>query len=772
MNDPSTHNIKIENESTWLKLCLHLLAALLLILAPILLARSQTPEATLTVSGVSTRATANGTVVSVSADASLGRAQSWQDRDGFHLLIPDAGVSDLVKSGKGIKVRRVGSSIEVLLQVSRERHVEVQTVDKNINLSVDGKLDASSELETTASQEGNQQQTAGGYSLPTYSSSSSSSSSVVSAPAGASSSPASSSAAQSPPATSKQAAVRDGGEVPATSHPITIPQEASLLSLLFSGPNVAFVVILAIVAIFVVRRLRSKKRATQSHSGSTEDEASVKRSEVADPDPRSKESNPAMARGSRAASSSRERKSEVRQAVAAPASLYGAYRIDQEVGKLVAGQSHRMEVLSSRASEDRRAIQASLVKTIVSPSSSDEERSRAREGLEEYGFVAREAAALLLAPDPFERTLAARSLGEIGSAAALPFLLEALYDGEANVRNQAVVSIGALKVPSAIGALLDMARKHPDVPSSLVSSALSACSVEGLGFVDALRPAAPFLTSDMNDSNTFDFLPLESSSSVEDLPERVDDAVLNKNLAMALSENAVERTEAANSLAQYPVRNSVTALISLATNDQQPTVRAAAVSSLASIDHESVFPAILIGMADESREARAAAARALSRLSFDRSAAYVSVIQTADPETLEAVATACVKAGIVAQNIDRLARGDRRQAYEAFTLVSLLAKAKMIGPIIDAIEHHPNMTVRLSAIHLLASTGEESVFDQLQQVAVKDEMDEEIKTAVLEGMYKVAQAQPRDEEPPEAFVIRETVNESSGDEISSPTISR
>ena len=767
MNDPSTHDIKIENESTWIKLCLHLLAALLLILAPILLARAQTPDAALTVSGVSTRTTLNGTVVTISADASLGRAQSWQDRDGFHLLIPDAGVSDLVKSGKGIKVRRVGSSIEVLLQVSRERHVEVQTIDKSINLSVDGKLDGSSELETTSSSEGSQQQTAAGYSLPTYSTSSSSSSSVVSAPAGASSS-ASSSAAQSAPTQSKQAPVRDSGEVPPTSQPIAIPEQSSLLSLMFSGPSVAFVVILAIVAIFVVRRFRSKKGATQTRAGTTdhEDAVSVKRSEVADPNARAKESNPAMARGSRAIPSSKERKSEVRQAVTAPVSLYGAYRIDQEVGKLVAGQSHRMDVLSSRASEDRRAIQASLVKTIVSPNSSEDERSRAREALEEYGFVAREAAALLLAPDPFERTLAARSLGEIGSAAALPFLLEALYDGEANVRNQAVVSIGALKVPSAIGALLDMARKHPDVPSSLISSALSACSVEGLGFVDALRPAALFPTSDMNDSNNFDFLPLESNSSIEDLPESVDDAVLNKYLAMASCENAVERTEAANSLAQYPVQNSVTALISLATHDQELAVRSAAVSSLASIDHESVFPAILIGMADESREVRAAAARALSRLSFDRSAAYVSVIQTADPETLKAVATACVKAGIVSQNIDRLARGERRQTYEAFTLVSLLAKAKMIAPIIDAIEHHPNMTVRLSAIHLLASTGEESVFDQLQQVAVKDEMDEEIKIAVLEGMYKVTQAQPRDEELPETFVIRESVNESPGDAIS------
>ena len=170
--------------------------------------------------------------------------------------------------------------------------------------------------------------------------------------------------------------------------------------------------------------------------------------------------------------------------VATPDSLYGAYRIDQEVGKLVLGQPHRMDVLSSRAPEDRRAIEASLIKMIAS-SSDENERRRASEALEEYGFVARECATLLTAADPFDRTNAARALGEIRSAEALPFLLEGLYDSESTVRNQAVASIGQLKVPRAIGALLDMARRHPDVPGNLVTQALSACSVEGLDFLDA-----------------------------------------------------------------------------------------------------------------------------------------------------------------------------------------------------------------------------------------------------------------------------------------------
>jgi hypothetical protein len=57
-----------------------------------------------------------------------------------------------------------------------------------------------------------------------------------------------------------------------------------------------------------------------------------------------------------------EGKAVVRLAVSVPTSLYGAFQVDQEVTKLVTGQPHRMEVLASRAPDDRRAIEASLLK--------------------------------------------------------------------------------------------------------------------------------------------------------------------------------------------------------------------------------------------------------------------------------------------------------------------------------------------------------------------------------------------------------------------------
>jgi HEAT repeat protein len=442
-------------------------------------------------------------------------------------------------------------------------------------------------------------------------------------------------------------------------------------------------------------------------------------------------------------------------AVSGPTSLFGAYRIDQEVGKLVLGQPHRMDVLASRAIDDRRAIETSLIKGMNAPDLDETARRRTREALEEYGFVARQCATLLLAPDAFERTSAARLLGEIKSEAALPFLLESLYDSESIVRNQAVVSIGELKIPSAIGALLDIARTHPDVPSALLSRTLSACSVEGLDFFDAM-PIEPAQLQGGHDLSIVDQIThLEPASWVEELPESSDDEQLGGALRLAGSVDVQERAEALKALGQFRVQSAVDSLSRIGSHDSEPNLRSMAVSSLGSIDHESVFPAILIGMADESREVRAAAARALNRLSFDRADAYVRVIETGDQDTITSVARACVQAGIVSQNLDRLASSDHRQAYETYSLICLLAKANLNDSILDAIASHPNLDVRLKTVHLLACTGQPETFEHLRQLAVRDGVCEEVKTALLEAMYKLDQESKRQE--------KETVEASKAD---------
>jgi HEAT repeat protein len=719
-------------------------------MVPQVVAHAQYSYGSTRTASVSAQPAASGAIISITADGPLMRPQNWQDSEGYHLILPNTTSASALKGVRGVRLRRIGSSLEVLLQTRPGSKVTVQAEGNQINLVVDKKLEPRAvetefPIETRPSTEqqlfdnstqpsplsstGSLKLSTAGDDLP----------SVSTVPAGESARTASTAPSASINSAATIVPQHDGtvAPAPARSQVPVQPEQESFVASIFSATSVFVVMALGLFGLLVSRKLRSRQALATSQASGNDDlledeERASRQSDAAAP-------GTALVKSNGAALVNGSRLSGIHMPVAGPSSLYGAYRIDQEVGKLVLGQPHRIDVLASRASDDRRAIETSLIKGINAPDLDDTARRRAREALEEYGFVARQCAMLLLAPDAFERTSAARSLGEIRSEAALPFLLESLYDSESIVRNQAVMSIGELKMPSAIGALLDIARTHPDVPSSLLSRTLSACSVEGLDFFDAVIPEPAQLGNGHDLSVVDQINHLEPASSVEELPENDEDEQLMLALPLSASDDVQERAEALKTLSQFRVQSSVQAITRVARHDPEPNLRASAISSLGSVNHESVFPAILIGMADESREVRAAAARTLNRLSFDRADAYVRVIETSDEETVSNVARACVQSGIVSQNIDRLASSDYRQAYETFSLICLLAKADLNQPILDSIAEHPNMDVRLKAVHLLASTGEPGIFEHLRELAVRDGVGEEVKTALLEAMYKLDQ---------------------------------
>jgi HEAT repeat protein len=410
---------------------------------------------------------------------------------------------------------------------------------------------------------------------------------------------------------------------------------------------------------------------------------------------------------------------------------YGAYRIDQEVGKLVLGKPHRMDVMASRAHDDRRAIEASLIKALTAPDIDEAARGRARRALEDYGFVAQQTALLLQGRDAWERSSAARVLGQIGSELSLPSLLEALHDNDSVVRNQVVTSLGQLKHPAAIGALLDIARRHPDIPPSLLSQTLSACSVEGIGYLDS--PAF-----DLNEPMGQDGSePQELQPLFEDLPMGDEDDALLGLLTRFEGHDVTERTQIARELGSHKAQRAVSALCESALHDPDASVRSAAVTALGSIDHESVFAPVMIALADDTREVRAAAARTLSSLHFDRAAAYTRVMQSNDKNTLQEFAKACVKTGIVAQAGDRLGSEDRRQAHEAFCLFAVLAKAGEMQPIVDLIQSHKDNRVRLAAVHALQAADGSAAAAVARDLVSLEGLPEDVRTNILEMLYKL-----------------------------------
>lgn len=518
------------------------------------------------------------------------------------------------------------------------------------------------------------------------------------------------------------------------------PEDDWFTAYFVEGYGFLVVFVVAIIALLIFRKLRSRRPGDPLRAKAAP-RAEVQAQPAAAP---AENRKLASAGASRETEPKERRKTERRAISREPTSAdylhqaFGAYRIDQEVGKLVLGKAHRMDVLASRVPEDRRAIEASLIKSLTSSDFAsidldDEGMERARRALEDYGFVARQSALLLQGRDAWERSSAARVLGQIGSVASLPALIEALHDGDSIVRNQAVTSLGQLKQPAAIGALLDVGRRYSDIPPSVLSESLSACSVEGLNFLDS----APF---DMNEPMTGSaesnagFEPLTAH---EQLPTGDEDDALLGLLTRLESSDSAERAQVARELGMHRAERSVAALWAAASHDADAAVRSAAVTALGVIDHESVFAPVLIALADDTREVQAAAARALSGLHFDRAQAYARVERTADPETLQNFAQACVKTGIASQAADRLASEDRRQAYEALALFSLLTKAGELQPVFDVIENHRDLRAKQDAVRVLSSFATVDAVPKLREVVGIPGMPEDVRTGLLEVLYKL-----------------------------------
>ena len=771
-------------------------------------------ETSVNVTGVSMRAKGKDAVVSISADAPLSRAQTWQDEEGFHVVVYKG--QGAFKGGmpRGVRVRRIGDSLELVVPVKPGVGVYVQPRFNNLDLVVSGGLNAEaantaaqSSRDARRSQQQQQGETTGrtsqAASQPRANTTGAQSTrdkqvreSIVAVtnnrakvnltpslpspaalklptPNGAQP-PATNQTKNNVPATPQDAntAIAEPAPVeePQAAPPAASPTEQSAPLVLAqtedatpagSGALKRSLIVLSIcfsagLMVFLFIFLRGRRKATTPDGEEGESRQVTKSDAIVEFEGeaqlveqrqgerrkglRRSDDRPTPAPAGMAAAPAQSLEKQERKHPAAapggnvPTVLFGAYRIDQEVEKLISGQPHNIEVLSSRATDDRRALEASLLKALNAEAHTNAERERARTALEEYGFVARHSAAVLLAPDAYERSSAARALGEMRSRASLPFLLEALYDGEQIVCTEVVKSLGALALPSAIGALLDMARRHPELPPALLGRALSACSVDCL---DLHASGASFaLPEGAIDPFTGEIRGLEAVEAVEQLPEWLEDETLADALERLESADVEMRVAAAQQLAQFQVQRSVEALTSMAANDRDAAVRAAAITSLGNIGHESVFPSVLIAMADEAREVRAAAARALSRLNFDRADAYVRVLETADAETLRHLASACVGAGLANQALSRLASNDRRQAYEAFSLLSLVAKGGQSDLILKVVEEHQDLNMRLAAARLLGLMAEPELDTRLRRIALGANAPEKLRTAILEAIYR------------------------------------
>lgn len=227
--------------------------------------------------------------------------------------------------------------------------------------------------------------------------------------------------------------------------------------------------------------------------------------------------------------------------------------------------------------------------------------------------------------------------------------------------------------------------------------------------------------------------------SIEELAESRDEGLLAAidELQDDAETDAEIRMIALRVLAGFKSSNSVEALSQIALYDLSTTLRAKAVGMLADFDHESVFETIVLSCADPSREVRAAGARALVKVTFDRGDEWARFVVAGDHFMSRQVARAAAEAGLVERSFERLTLKDERSVYEAFALVYLLVKTGETDKIMQAIREHRDTKTRLALLHILKVANVAEVIPQLSALIAAEPMSSVVADKAREAMLGI-----------------------------------
>lgn len=211
------------------------------------------------------------------------------------------------------------------------------------------------------------------------------------------------------------------------------------------------------------------------------------------------------------------------------------------------------------------------------------------------------------------------------------------------------------------------------------------------------------------------FVSLRDPRFYEPLPLSDDPSLLSaiEQANEEFEEDEAVRELAVKVLAAFRTRNAVEALTQIALYDLASNLRSKAVSTLTDFDHPSVFEGLLLACADPTREVRAAAARGLFRLSFDRADAWKRLAATGDEYRMRHAARAAVESGIAVKSFDRLVHEDLKVAQEAFSLVAFLVVADETDEIFKSLRSHKDERVKFALLHVLKVMSDERSLTKL-----------------------------------------------------------
>jgi hypothetical protein len=242
----------------------------------------------------------------------------------------------------------------------------------------------------------------------------------------------------------------------------------------------------------------------------------------------------------------------------------------------------------------------------------------------------------------------------------------------------------------------------------------------------------------------FSFLKLKPIKPFDALPLSNDEALMSaiEQVHEEFEEDEEIRALAVRILAAFRTSNSVESLSQVALYDLSSNLRSTAVTTLSEFDHESVFETILLACADPTREVRAAAARALFHLTFNRADAWTRIANSGEQGKMLQISRAAIEADLVERSFERLIHKDRKYSYEAFALVILLIRSGEMEIILNFLQKSNDSKLRRAILHTIKVSKEKEALDGLisllKQKSLSPELQEDVDKTIEEMGFVTA----------------------------------
>jgi HEAT repeat protein len=170
---------------------------------------------------------------------------------------------------------------------------------------------------------------------------------------------------------------------------------------------------------------------------------------------------------------------------------------------------------------------------------------------------------------------------------------------------------------------------------------------------------------------------------------------------------------------------------------KDPRERAKVLGEIALIGGFDSFNRITQAFDDDSIEVRNAAARALYQLRVDRSSSFIRAFKEAPPDRGRRIASAVADCGLAAAALVDLSSENRDKAYDAFSLLFLIAKAGEIELLLQAVEEHSSIEIRRALVQLLAQSEHKEVLPAFCRLAVRQSLPSEVRSSLMEAIHQI-----------------------------------